>query len=440
MTAREIAMDGTAIDDRTRHQSLGRMEFLAILAFWTFIAVITAANRLADPRGPGPGPAGASDSVTIALAFAQSYLWAALTPLIFLLVSYFGLDRSHRLGRIVLYIAVGLTAALLVDQLMIHLQREVFDLGPGARGDGGGRGPGGGRGMGPGGFGGPGGGRGGRGGPGGFGGPDGPGNGSILSAFRRPMIMNHFVFYFGVVAAGFARDYFLRYRARLEEGVRLQAQAAHLQAQLADARLAALRSQLDPHFLFNTLHAVSSLVERDPRGVRRMIARLSELLRYSLEEATEREVPLEQELVFLDRYLEIMRIRFQGRLEVATEIEPGVSLALVPNLILQPLVENAVKHGVNKVDDGGRIEIRARRDGERVVMTVRDNGPGLVGGGVPAEEGVGLRNTRERLSQLYGSAQSLVLRDAEGGGLIAEIIVPFHTANDLRATGVSPDS
>jgi LytS/YehU family sensor histidine kinase len=169
-----------------------------------------------------------------------------------------------------------------------------------------------------------------------------------------------------------------------------------------------------------------------------MIARLSELLRYSLEEATEREVPLEQELIFLDRYLEIMRIRFQGRLEVIIEIDPGVTGALVPNLILQPLVENAVKHGVNKVDDSGRIEIRARRDGERVVLTVRDNGPGLAGVDVPPEEGVGLRNTRARLAQLYGAAQSVTLRDAPGGGLVAEIIVPFHTTADLRTTGVPP--
>src|ERR671939_1020555 len=135
-----------------------------------------------------------------------------------------------------------------------------------------------------------------------------------------------------------------------------------------------------------------------------MIARLSELLRTTLDGAEEQEVPLEQEVAFLERYLEIMQIRFQGRLVVDTRVDHDVADALVPNLILQPLVENAVKPGESKVDGGGRIEIRARRDGDRVVLSVRDNGPGLDGGEAPPpdEEGVGLRNTRERLAQLYG--------------------------------------
>jgi sensor histidine kinase YesM len=169
-----------------------------------------------------------------------------------------------------------------------------------------------------------------------------------------------------------------------------------------------------------------------------MIARLGELLRYSLEEATEREIPLEQELVFIDRYLEIMRIRFQGSLEVAMSIDPDTLHALVPNLVLQPLVENAVKHGVSNLETAGRIEIAARRAGERLVMTVRDNGPGVVVSELPLGKGVGLRNTRERLAQLYGSAQYLILRDAEGGGVIAELSIPYQTAADLRTAGVSP--
>ena len=197
--------------------------------------------------------------------------------------------------------------------------------------------------------------------------------------------------------------------------------------------------QLNPHFLFNTLHAVSSLVERDPRGVRRMIARLSALLRYTLEEASAQEVPLRQELRFLHGYLEIQQIRFQGKLEVEEEIAREALDAFVPNLILQPLVENAIKHGASQISGVAQIGIQARREGERLILRVRDNGPGLgnapgdasddaSGDGAPRpNRGVGLRNTRERLEGLYGTAQRFTLAPAEGGGLIAEVIVPYRT-------------
>ena len=420
--------------------ALSPLELLLILAFWTFMAVLTAANRLADPRGPVL--VGGTETSSVVLAFAQSYLWALLTPLIFIVASRYGVDRSHVVSRVILYVLLGVICALLVDQIMLALQREGFIGGAAGRGRGIGR-----RG-GPGAFGGPliDGGRVADGGPllprgrGGLGGPGRLRDPGLLAAFRRPMILNHFVVYFGVLAAGFARDYFLRYRARQAEALRLHAEAARLHAQLAAARLGALRAQLNPHFLFNTLHAISSLVERDPRGVRRMIARLSELLRYTLEDSGEHEIPLNQEMSFLDRYLDIMRIRFQGALEVIVDVDPAVADALVPNLILQPLVENAVKHGVSKVEGAGRIEIRARREGERTIITVRDNGPGLGSGDEGNDEGVGLRNSRERLEQLYGKAQSLTLADAPHGGTVAELVVPFQTRRDLRAAAMPPAS
>jgi LytS/YehU family sensor histidine kinase len=139
---------------------------------------------------------------------------------------------------------------------------------------------------------------------------------------------------------------------------------------------------------------------------------------------------------FTERYLEIMQIRFQGKLQVDTHVDPEVLDALVPNLILQPLVENAIKHGVSKIEDGGRIEIRAARDGDRLVLSVRDNGPALSGQEPPATEGVGLSNTRARLEQLYGSAQALTLRPGEERGLVSEVELPFHTSADLRTAGV----
>ncbi len=190
--------------------------------------------------------------------------------------------------------------------------------------------------------------------------------------------------------------------------------------QLAEARLSALNAQLNPHFLFNTLNAVSSLVERDPRGVRRMIARLSELLRYTLNGGSDNEVLLGQEIAFVERYLEIMQIRFQDRLEVDVQLGDDAGNALVPSLILQPLVENAVKHGVEKISGTGKIRIEARREDDRLVLSVSDNGPGP-----------------QRLEQLYGAAQSLVLVEAPDGGTVAQIVIPFRTRAELRTTVVN---
>jgi two-component system LytT family sensor kinase len=164
-------------------------------------------------------------------------------------------------------------------------------------------------------------------------------------------------------------------------------------------------------------------VERDPRGVRRMIARLSELLRYTLEESTEQEVPLHRELDLLGEYIELMQIRFQGKLEVVVRVEDDAREALVPNLILQPVVENAMKHGVSQVSGKGRIELHARRVADRLIVTVSDNGPGPGGGDL----GVGLSNTNARLREMYGDSYVVTLRPAERGGTEAEVALPFHT-------------
>jgi sensor histidine kinase YesM len=221
------------------------------------------------------------------------------------------------------------------------------------------------------------------------------------------------------------------------EAARLREEAVGLEARLADARLHALRMQMNPHFLFNTLHAVSSLVERDPVGVRRMIARLSELLRYTLEGSGSQEVTLREELDFLRRYLEIQQIRFQGRLDVMEFIDEDTLDAQLPSMILQPLVENAVKHGVNMIEGSGRIELRARQVDGMLVVSIHDNGPGIEA--LPPEplsssDGVGLRNTRERLEMLYGGGDRLSLEQSPLGGLIAKIRVPFHTSRDLRTS------
>jgi signal transduction histidine kinase len=245
--------------------------------------------------------------------------------------------------------------------------------------------------------------------------------------------LNALIIAFGVIATGVARAYSLRFRARREHAVRLE-------AQLVEARLDALRRQLDPHFLFNTLNAVSSLVERDPRGVRRMIARLSELLRYSFEGGGEPEVSLREELALLNRYVDIMQVRFQGRLTFEMRVEESALDALVPSLVLQPLVENAIKHGVERLTKGGHIEVEGLVAGSTLVLRVRDNGSDgiALSSPVPSGSGVGLRNTRARLAQLYGNAQRLTLERAQGEeeGTVAEIRLPYHTR--AGRTAVSP--
>jgi signal transduction histidine kinase len=384
---------GPALDAQSERVPLRRSDLLFILGFWTFIALLTSANTLVDPGGRNFP---VMPAAPVAVAFIESYLWAVVTPLVFSLTSHYPLERGHLLPRIALFFVVGMIIAVAVDVVTGFMRFDVFHVARGRFAD-----------AGP------------------------------LWRLRHLWFMNEFLVYVAILAGGVARDYFLRYRSRREQTIRLQTQAAQLQAQLADARLAALRTQLNPHFLFNTLHAVSALVERDPRGVRRMIARLSELLRTTLDGADEQEVPLSQELTFTHRYLEIMQIRFQGRLAIESNIEPGALDALVPNLILQPLVENAIKHGVSKIDDAGRIQIHARRDGERLVMNVRDNGPRVGENGLRAGEGLGLRNTRERLSELYGTEQSLTLQPAGDEGVIAEVIIPYHKRTDLRTSGIA---
>jgi two-component system LytT family sensor kinase len=183
------------------------------------------------------------------------------------------------------------------------------------------------------------------------------------------------------------------------------------------------------------LHAVSTLVDRDPAGVRRMIARLSELLRHVLDEEAPQEVPLSQELEFLDDYFEIQSIRFQGRLDTEVDIPSDLYDAQVPNLILQPIVENAIKHGASQVRGVGRIEVQGRREDTSLVLTVTDNGPGLP---EAQEDGLGLRNVRARLEGLYGDDQALHMETVPDAGTRAVLTLPHHTSASLyTASGTS---
>lgn len=197
-----------------------------------------------------------------------------------------------------------------------------------------------------------------------------------------------------------------------------------LEAQLADARLQSLRSQLQPHFLFNALNTISVLMREDVDSADRVLLQLSALLRRSLDGSDAYEVPLREELGFLESYLEIERARFAGRLSYEVRVPDELMEARVPNLILQPLVENALRHGLAARARPGRIEIRAERHGEDLKLSVRDDGRGFPAGMI---ERVGLSNTRARLDLMHGDSHLFELNHAPDGGAIAEITFPLRT-------------
>jgi signal transduction histidine kinase len=200
---------------------------------------------------------------------------------------------------------------------------------------------------------------------------------------------------------------------------------------LMEARLVSLKLQLHPHFLFNTLNTITALISTDPQGAERMVTGLSELLRLSLRNAGEQEVPLARELELLAHYVDIQQIRFADRLSVRVDVEPEARQALVPNLILQPLVENAIRHGIAPRATRGRIEVRAaRRDGV-LALEVRDDGVGLrPAAGLRRGEGIGLSNTEARLRHLYGDRHRFELRSGEGGGFTVAIEIPFRPSGE----------
>jgi two-component system LytT family sensor kinase len=211
----------------------------------------------------------------------------------------------------------------------------------------------------------------------------------------------------------------LYYYRGLRQG---EAQTARLTAQLAQAQLQALKMQIHPHFLFNTLNSIAALLHKDVEAADRMIARLGDFLRLTLKSSDAQIVDFEEELDFLKCYLDIEHIRFQDRLMVDLDIDPQALTAMVPNLILQPIVENAVRHGVARQTDSGHITIRARREGERLIIRVEDNGPGLK---VKSNgSGIGLSNTRARLEQFYGSDFSFQIANSGARGASVTLDVP----------------
>jgi two-component system, LytTR family, sensor kinase len=367
---------------------IGWRGLLLIVVFWTLFGGVMFASLFLSglPRSGDVSGAG-----LFAFSMLGAYAWAALTLPIFHFTQRLNLT-AHPTGwkaiRVAALVFLGLVFAGAIS-MAVSVSAQWLLSGPGLM-------------------------------TGRLAGPEGIG---VMVRYRVPHDLLACLL---VLTAGVARDYFFRYRSRLAE-------AEILRTQLAEAQLQVLRTQLNPHFLFNTLNAVAAMVQADPRGARRMIALLSDLLRQTLHDASEPEVPLEDELEMLRRYLEIMEIRFRGRLEARLAADDEVLQALVPQLILQPLVENSMKHGMGQGSEPGVLEVTARREGGDLVMAVRDSGRGAsIAEGEPPrahpdrQGGFGLKHTRERLRHLYGERASLTLTSPDAGGTVAEVRLPYH--------------
>jgi two-component system, LytTR family, sensor kinase len=302
--------------------------------------------------------------------------WAALTPAILLLSSYLPLRRGSLVRSIVLLAVGGAGAAALYAELMVWIFSGLLS--------------------------------------------------GVRSQFG-PLTDWGIRFQFGLfsysflLSWGYVHEYFTRLRAR-------DVALARLETELAQAQLRALKSQLQPHFLFNTLHAVTVLIRHDANAAIETVMRLSDLLRMTLTDAEQAELPLERELRFVRLYLELEQTRFRDRLEVVWDVAPGLTNAAVPPLLLQPLVENAIKHGIGARGCAGRVLIGASADNGTLTLRVTDNGPGLrAAGGDGNGAGIGLASTRGRLEKLFGTAHHFSIEDVPGGGAGVTVQIPYRT-------------
>ncbi len=351
-----------------------------IVGCWTFLALLfTPQTYLANLRAPTP--------LTWAQALVASltlfYLWAALTPLVLWLGKRFSFER-HTLRNVVVHLLLCGPVALLHIWLVQNanvLMRAWTN-----------------------------------------------------SSQRQPPLWalliglgaTNIMVYWGIVAASQAINYFRKYRER--------------ELRLSQAQLQALRTQLHPHFLFNTLNAIAELVHSDPEVADRSIVRLSELLRFSLASEKTQEVTLKEEIEFLEKYVEIHKTLMRDRLHVRVCVDPETLDAAVPNMILQPLVENAIRHGISPRPEGGNIEVHARRMDDKLYLEITDDGLGMPEHEVDGHGGVGLINTRERLNLLYNNAHTFNLSSFPDRGVTIRLSIPFREAGNNGSDTASPGS
>lgn len=349
------------------------LEAALIFAAWTVFGLFMANQFYMQGSTARGGPLPWAPALKHGLF--EAFQWAFVTLAIFWLARRFPLERGHVLRRIPLHLAAVLVLAMARVLAMVEASRHVDWLGP--------------------------------------------------RDFNRQYYSwyhNYVLFCVLIVGIAHAVVYYRRYRER-------ERAAERLAAGLTEARLQALKMQLQPHFLFNTLNAISALIPPDARPARRMVARLGDLLRIALEHEDTQEVTLREELAFLEPYIEIEQARLGDRLTVVMEIAPTTLDAVVPHLMLQPLVENAIRHGIAPRIEPGTVTIRSAlgTDGRSLQVEVRDDGPGLqVKDGGNGRKGVGLANVQSRLEQLYGGSQRFEYGNHPGGGFAVRIMLPFR--------------
>jgi signal transduction histidine kinase len=369
----------TSTERWSRHQPekaprfVRRSELTLILGSWAIYGVVMTGQRLAFSMQSGsPMPM----LVAAALGLFGAALWALLTIVVFWVSRRFPLDRRPRLPALLVHV----TASAGVAATEVGLSFGFLNL-------------------------------------------LGLTTGNFLSHFYQGFPFNLFVYWL-IAAVAHGMMYYRRFRQR-------DAEAAQLSARLAQAELEALKSQLQPHFLFNALNTISALMHRDVKAADRMLCRLGDLLRASLEHTSSQEVPLLEELNFLQSYLEIEQTRLADRLTIEVDVPPNVLDARVPHMILQPLVENAIRHGVAPRAGPGIVTIRARGRREMLDLEVTDNGPGMPQGRSP-NGGLGLANTRARLQQLYGAEFTFEPRNRAEGGFRVSLSIPFRATDELE--------
>lgn len=329
--------------------------------------------------------------LTLGEWLSEAYAWALLTPPLLILAERFSFERGHRRQSFLIHLSASVFFTLI--ELLLYLSAAPLVAGSQMWKK------------------------------------DFPS--TFLQVFTGEFHHNLFI-YWTLLCIILSINYYGKFRERELKAAQLEIKSSQLQAQLAQAQLSALKMQLHPHFLFNTLNAIVVLVRKGSNDeADRMLTGLSELLRCALDNIGAHEVSLKQELEFLDLYLAIEQVRFHDRLKIVRSVEPKTLDAIVPNLVLQPLVENAIRHGVGKHASAGLIVISANRKGKQLHIRIRDNGPGLPKNWRRSNgNGIGITNTQARLQQLYGNAAKLELEGAVDGGTVASLVIPFHLLNE----------
>jgi two-component system LytT family sensor kinase len=344
----------------------GQRAWMLVFAGWTIVGLTSFWCSIILPSG-SPAP---SWSRLLVFSLATAWVWAALTPVTLLVLRHTIAAPVQLAQSVIVYAGVGV--GFVAASGLLHQGLAVLT---------------------------------------------GVDSASWTRAALVERIDDHLLAYLAIVSLGWSSHLYRLYRTR-------QLHASELEARLAKTHLQVLKMQLQPHFLFNTLNAIAELVHTEPEAADQMITRLGRLLRLSLDHAGHQVVPLRQEIEFLRVYVEIEQVRFQDRLQIVWDISPDTLDAAVPTLLWQPVLENAIRHGVTPLAAGGRITISSRLVGDELVLEISDNGLGLPTGG-PTREGVGLRNVRERMEQLYGVRAGFALTPAGGGGTIATLRLPY---------------